>query len=238
MSYTLTNYITQVRSQIGDAYSTFYEEDWTSLLVGGNGTRTAYPLSHQLILTGQFNGYTSNGGTYTTSGFTVSIPNASVTFNTAPALGSGSNPSSLRFRYFFQILTDSVTWATLSLPRYDIDSFIDEGLAKLALNQTFVDTSYQNVTANQFNVICLYAKSYGFNALAGYYARTISQSAEGKSSDKSAISRNYQALAKEAFDDAEKERLALYGPRQGQSTVANFKQTTSVPRAAFWTPGR
>ena len=93
------------------------------------------------------------------------------------------------------------------------------------------NANYQGLGSPQFNVVVLYAVCEGYYALSNRYARSVATSAEGKSSGKDAIAKMYLSLAKEFFDRAEKERLAINGPRQGSSTVAAAKFSNNQSRA-------
>ena len=219
MAYLQVDFESAVQEYLQDTGTTNNNrmvEDLTIQLVGGNGARTVYTLSKNNIVGGTtgvlFNlnqtGFTNTGVA------SVDSVNGLMTFASAPQLSS-SVPSNLTVLYYFQNFNLS-----------EIDSFINFGLGAINTNPMTGDNSnlaYQGLGSPQFNVVCLYATYMGYYSLANRYARMVNTTAEGKSSGKDAISKQYLALAKEYYDMAEKERLAINGPRQGTSTVASAK---------------
>lgn len=232
MGYSTLDYESQVQLFLQDTANTNnnkMNEDLTVQVVGGNGTRTVFTLSKTNIVGGTsavF--YDLNQAGYVNTGISaVDTTHGWVTFASAPQLSS-TVPTSLFIQYNYQHFLQS-----------DIDEFINFGLGALSMNPMTGDNSnagYQNVNSGQFNVICLYAAEEGYYALANRYARQVNTAAEGKSSGKDAISKQYLALAKEYYDKAEKERLAIYGPRQGRSTVAAavINNHNNRPRVTNW----
>jgi hypothetical protein len=241
MAWTLQNYIDQIRQKIDDTQiSNRMEEDLTDLVVGGNGARTNFPLSHQLVNVSQpvlvdmnMNGYAGPG---TPPAFTVI--NGILTFTTPPPLSNSyPTPTSLRTIYYWNHFTDSYYYEPS--PGWDIDEFINQGLGKMNFNplpEFGGDTSYENLKVQEFGVVCLYAVHFAYMKLSARYSRQTDQEAEGNSNKKSDISKNYLNLAKEALDDAEKERLAINGPRQGRATVAAIAFGRTMPRSARQVP--
>ena len=209
-------------------------EELTDLVVGGNGTRVAFELTHALVVTTPAPQITANGAAYTTSGFTQA--SGILTFSVAPSLGVLPTPTSLKVRYYWNHFTDSITYSSAS--NFDIDQFINEGLQRIGVNDTNTDTSYTNVNQANFDVVGLYGASFACTELANRYARQVNIGAEGKSSGKAQISANYQNLAEKLVAQAEAERLAAQGARQGRSTVAQLAIRQTLPAGARWTPPR
>jgi hypothetical protein len=169
-----------------------------------------------------------NKSGFVSTGFTVDTANGIITFSTAPPLSTVvTNPTSLEVLSYYQEFTDT-----------DVQKFIDYGLNKIGVMGSDVSNDYQNVTAPNFNVVCLYGASAGFSALVSRYAKFVDTSADGKSSSKSKICENYKNQAEDFEKRGDAERLAVQGFRQGRSTVANLKVNSNVPRSAMWTPRR
>jgi hypothetical protein len=215
MGYLITDYENTVREFLQDTGNTNtnkMNEDCTIQVVGGNGSRTVFTLSKTNIVGGTSGVYYDlNQAGYTNSGISsVDANNGWVTFASAPSL-SGTVPTSLFIQYYYQEFLTS-----------DIDTFVNFGLGAIntpPMTGSNNQTTYQNLSQPQFNVVCLYGTFQGYYALAKKYAKQVNTTAEGKSSGKDAISKQFLALAKEYYDMAEKERLAINGPRQGRSTL-------------------
>lgn len=235
MAFSLQNYIDRIRQKIDDtAISNRVEEDLTDLVIGGNGTRLSFPLTHALVVATPAPTITANGAAYTTSGFTVA--SGILTFTVAPALGVLPTPTNLKCLYYWNHFTDSVAYPSSVV--FDINNFINEGLQRIGVNDTNTDTSYAQVSQANFDVVCLYASSFACTELANRYARQVNIGADGKSSQKAQISANYQAMAEKLMKQAEDERLAVQGDRQGRSTVANLVIGRTLPNGANWGNGR
>ncbi len=233
MPFTLANYISRIRQKIDDtAISNRVEEDLTDLVIGGNGQRKGFPLTHAIVVTSPAPSITANGAAYTTSGFTVA--SGILTFTAAPSLATLPTPTNLKCLYFWNHFTDSITYP--SFVNFDIDRFIDEGLQRIGVNDTTTDTSYTLVSQANFDVVCLYAASFACTELANRYARQVNIGADGKSSGKAQISKNYQDMADKLMKQAEDERLAAQGARQGRATVASLQIRRTVPQSFNWTP--
>jgi hypothetical protein len=225
MPWTQAQYEAQVQEFLQDTGNTNNNrmvEDLTIQVVGGNGTRTVFTLSKPNIVNAGTSSlfYDLNQSGFTNSGISsVDYSHGWVTFTAPPAL-SYMVPTSLFAQYNYQHFLLS-----------EIDNFVNFGLGQIdtmPMAGQNATTDYQGLTAPQFNVVCLYAAEEGYYALSNRYARQVNTTAEGKSSGKADISKMYLNLAKEYYDKAEKERLAINGPRQGRSTL---------PAATFTNPG-
>lgn len=235
MSYSQSDYETAIRQTLGDLGWPYEEsrivEDLTNQVVGGNGNRLTFNLSHTNI---------SSSGTmvnineigFASTGFTVDQVNGIVIFASGvqPTLSTTyPYPTKFETLYYFQHFQTS-----------DLDEFVNYGLGKFKLGPMTGDNSTQdfaNTTSDIFNCILLYAVAQAYYRLSSKYARLTNNSAQGKSSGKSAIAQRYEDLGKEYLDAAEKERLAIYGPRQGRSTAAALQITHNLPRGRFWQAG-
>lgn len=226
MAPALTDYQTRIRQFLDDTVTSHkVTEELTTFVTGGNGARKTFSLSHANLVTGATQADVNLAG-FLSTGFTVDTVNGAVTFTVAPPL-STSVPTSLFIRYYYQEFTDA-----------DLAPFIDYGLNKIGVNGSAVDASYSLVTPSNFNVVCLYGASAGYQALASRYAKFVNTGAEGKSSGKSSISTMYKELSKEYETRGDAERIAVQGPRQGRSTVASVRVKSMLPPSANWTPGR
>lgn len=233
--YLTTDYEQAIRQTLGDIGYPYEEnrvtEDLTNQVVGGNGNRLTFNLSHTNIASSGTMINVNEVG-FISTGFTVDQVNGIVIFTSGsqPAL-SNTYPYPTKFEtmYYYQNFQDS-----------DLDEFVNYALGKFKLDPmtgSNSTTQYQNVTSDIFNCIILYAVSQAYYRLASKYAKIPNVSAQGKSASKGSISQRYEDLAKEYLDAAEKERLALAGPRQGRSTIASHKITNQIPRGRFWQRG-
>ena len=231
MSYLQTDLESAVQEYLQDTGTTNNNrmvEDLTTQVVGGNGSRTAFTLSKNNIYGGTSSVYLDSNQSGFTNANVLSInSNLGILTTSTPPQLSGSVPTNLTCLYYFQNFTLT-----------EIDQFINTGLGMINTNPMTGDNSnlnYQGLGSPQFNVVVLYAVCEGYYALSNRYARSVATSAEGKSSGKDAIAKMYLNLAKEYFDRAEKERLAINGPRQGSSTVAaaTFSSKQSRPFRAI-----
>ena len=222
----LTDYQSRIRQFLDDtATSHRVVEDLTTYVVGGNGARKSFHLSHRNLVAGSTLADVNKAG-FLNTGFTTDDPNAIVIFATAPPI-SQTVPTSLEVLYYYQEFMDA-----------DLGPFIDTGLNAIGVNASTVDTSYQNVTQPNFNVVCLYAASEGYGALASRYSKFVNAGAEGKSSGKSSISTMYKDLKVEYLARADAERLAVQGARQGRSTAVSSRQRSVLPPGAYLAPPR
>jgi hypothetical protein len=226
MALALSDYISQVRPYLDDTDTSHRVVDnLTTLVVGGNGLRKSFPLSHINLVAGKTLADVNKAG-FLSTGFLVDLANAIVTFSTAPPL-SGTVPTSLEILSYYQEFTDD-----------QLTPLINYGLNKIGVNSISVDAAYANVLQPNFNVVCLYAASQGYSILSGRYAKFVDTSAEGKSSSKSTISENYLKLAQEYEERATLERLAVQGARQGRSTSVSTVKKSFQPSASNWAPNR
>ena len=227
MAYLQTDFEQAVQEYLQDTGTTNNNrmvEDLTNQVVGGNGTRTVFTLSKNNIVGGTSALFldTNQSGFSNSNVLSVNSSQGFMSTSTPPPL-SGTVPTNLTCLYYFQNFTLT-----------EIDQFINTGLGMINTNPMTGDNSnanYQGLGSPQFNVVVLYAICEGYYALSNRYARSVATSAEGKSSGKDAIAKMYLSLAKEFFDRAEKERLAINGPRQGSSTVAAAKFSNNQSRA-------
>lgn len=231
MSYLQTDFEQAVQEYLQDTGTTNNNrmvEDLTTQVVGGNGSRTVFTLSKNNIYGGTSSVYLdSNQSGFINSNVLSINSNLGILTTSTPPQLSGSVPTNLTCLYYFQNFTLA-----------EIDQFINTGLGMINTNPMTGDNSnlnYQGLGSPQFNVVVLYAVCEGYYSLSNRYARSVATSAEGKSSGKDAIAKMYLNLAKEYFDRAEKERLAINGPRQGSSTVAaaTFSSKQSRPFSAI-----
>lgn len=228
MSFSLPQFTDRIRQYLDDTTTSHKTvENLTFLVVGGNGSRKSFVLSKQNLVPSATLADVNKSG-FVSTGFTVDTANGIITFSTAPPLSTVvTNPTSLEVLSYYQEFTDT-----------DVQKFIDYGLNKIGVMGSDVSNDYQNVTAPNFNVVCLYGASAGFSALVSRYAKFVDTSADGKSSSKSKICENYKNQAEDFEKRGDAERLAVQGFRQGRSTVANLKVNSNVPRSAMWTPRR
>lgn len=229
MPFALSDYEAQVREFLDDnSHRTI--EDLTIYVVGGNGTRTVFNLSRGNVINDNTNFPVEadiNQAGYSSSNIaSVDFKNGALTFTTAPVI-SQIVPTSLMVRYWYQEFLDA-----------DLDKFVNYGLQKIGISRIQDSTNYQNVSEANFNVVCLFGASQGYLTLSSRYSKMVNTTAEGKSSGKDAIAKNYLALSKEMEDRAEKERLAAQGARQGRSTVAQSTKFRVIPPAARFGGGR
>ncbi len=228
--YSNTDYENQVR-EFRDDNARKMVEELTNYVVGGNGARKAFYLSKGNILNNDTYAvqFDSNLAGYTATGISsVDTVNGIVNFTSAPAL-SGSVPTSLFILYWYQEFTN-----------LDLDNFINYGLNKVQSTPPLSDPSaaFQNLSPALYNVVCLYATAQGNRNLAQRYAKLVDSSAEGTSSGKSKIPDMYMKMGQEFEDIAEKERLAAYGPAQGQATLVASTAARFKPANLYRMPHR
>jgi len=224
MTWAITDYEGRVRQLINDtSTSNRVIEELTNAVVGGNGSRTVFPLSHRNLVAGVM--CSTNGAAYSTSGFTVDTANGLLTFTVAPSL-STTTPTSLTSLYYWQNYTNT-----------ELDKYIDYGLQKIGVSSS-ASAGLETVTEPLFNVVTLYAASAACLDLSGRYSRMVDMNAEGKSASASQIAKQYLELAKTYEDRAEKERLAVYGHRQGRSTAVSSTSNSFQPTSYTWNPSR
>lgn len=221
MAYIQSQYETQVQEYLQDTGTTNNNrmvEDLTVQVVGGNGSRTVFTLSRNNVLsTSAMPQVDVNQGGFS-HGWVSSVDTANgiLTTSSAPPLSS-SVPTYCQVLYYFQHFTLA-----------EIDEFVNFGLGQLSkgpMTGQNANSDFAQANYGEFNVVCLFAAVQGYLSLSNRYAQMVNVSGEGKSLGKGSISERYFNLAKEYYDAAEKERLAIYGPRQGRATVPQSIKT-------------
>jgi hypothetical protein len=124
--------------------------------------------------------------------------------------------------------TLAVAPATALLANYSFEYFLDAELdPHLELALSFVGSAdVPSVVQGLYDAFIKYAAGNALQALSSRAGPLYDASAGGKSVNKSSIKTHYLALAKQKFEEAEKERTAYYEGKGGREKPAFGRATT------------